>query len=537
MTITAQSADGTQHQFPDGTDPTVIDKVMKNYATTTPQQPTAQPAQAPQQAVPWYTPLTSAPGNAYDVASSLVKGVGGRISDIAQNPMELNPLYAAGSAINKIAQPIIQNPSGVYNAAKQSLSDNFGSPTAAWNTVATHPIDTLLMAAPGLGMAAKGAEAAGMARTASLLGNAANMTNPINLATKPASMIANSAPASLLGTATREALALPSGVGGDALAEAYNAGKTGGQSADLFAGNLRGTIPQESVVQDTKAALAKMSADRSAAYQQGMLGTQANTTQLDYAPIESAMGGLTDSLFHGPVPITDNASLKLAQNVGQKIDEFKQAFPNPTPSDMDRLKVSIDKLAPNFTQNSGDQSRIVSTMYNAVKNQILGADSTYADTMKAYEQSKGLQNDIQQGLGTGDNKDATLRKLQSVFRNNANTNYGSRMNAAQTLQDAGGTPILPQLAGQQLSAMMPRGLSKLIAGGGLLGAAFNPTLAASLLPYLAAASPRLMGEAAFAGGKATGLLGRTASRLPISRTGAMNSLLGARAAQAYGTNQ
>ncbi len=33
MTVTAQSADGVQHQFPDGTDPAVIDRVMKSYAT------------------------------------------------------------------------------------------------------------------------------------------------------------------------------------------------------------------------------------------------------------------------------------------------------------------------------------------------------------------------------------------------------------------------------------------------------------------------------------------------------------------------
>lgn len=33
MTISAQAADGTVHNFPDGTDPSVVDKVMKDYAT------------------------------------------------------------------------------------------------------------------------------------------------------------------------------------------------------------------------------------------------------------------------------------------------------------------------------------------------------------------------------------------------------------------------------------------------------------------------------------------------------------------------
>ena len=32
MTVSAQAADGTTHEFPDGTDPTVVDRVMKDYA-------------------------------------------------------------------------------------------------------------------------------------------------------------------------------------------------------------------------------------------------------------------------------------------------------------------------------------------------------------------------------------------------------------------------------------------------------------------------------------------------------------------------
>ena len=37
MTIQAQSADGVIHEFPDGTDNAVIDKIMKDYATNQPQ--------------------------------------------------------------------------------------------------------------------------------------------------------------------------------------------------------------------------------------------------------------------------------------------------------------------------------------------------------------------------------------------------------------------------------------------------------------------------------------------------------------------
>ena len=38
MTIRAQSADGQIHEFPDGTDPAVVDRTMKSYAQSQQQQ-------------------------------------------------------------------------------------------------------------------------------------------------------------------------------------------------------------------------------------------------------------------------------------------------------------------------------------------------------------------------------------------------------------------------------------------------------------------------------------------------------------------
>lgn len=510
--------------------------------------PQAQPqAPAAQQAVPWYTPITSAPGNAVDFAKGLYGAATHPINTMSGIASLGNGAIAnipGVGAVNDFAENHLGFPKRnltqegqdqqVASAVGSQIKQNFSSPTAAWNTIATHPIDTLATLAPGLGQLGKVADAAGMARTASLLGNASEVTNPINLVTKPISALGNTRPVQLLGGFTRDMLAVPSGVGGDTLAEAYNAGKTGGQSGELLRANMRGNASQNEVLQDAQDALGKMAADRSTQYRAGMAATQANPTVASYAPIEQAMQDVTDTLFHGNVSTTDTASLGLAKKIGESIDEWKQNYPNPTSYDLDRLKIKIDNLKPNFTQNSGDQGRIVTAMRNAVKDQILQTDPNYAGTMRAYEESKGLQQDVEQALGNGDNKDATLRKLQSVFRNNANTNYGARMNAAQTLQNVGGKPILPQLAGQQLSANMPRGLPKIVASGSLLGTLLHPAVAAATVPYLLGSSPRLMGELAHVAGRASRVAGNAASHLPIGRNDVLRYLLGGRVSTAYG---
>ncbi len=286
--------------------------------------------------------------------------------------------------------------------------------------------------------------------------------------------------------------------------EAFRAGERGGTYGKTFRENMRGKEPQEAVIADAKNALNKMVDDRRREYNQGMAATKANKAVLDYTPIETEMQNLTDTLFHGPVSTTDSASLALAKKVGESLDEWKKNFPNPTAEDLDRLKVKIDNLKPNWAQDSGDQSRIIATMYNAVKKEIMAKEPSYAKTMKAYEESKNTQAEIEKALSLNkkSSKDSSLRKLQSVLRDNANTNYGSRVGNVQKLEATGAAPnIMPKLAGQAMKSMTPRGLSQLLMGGALGYGVTNPMF----LPALLATSPRVIGEA-------THLLGRMKPR-------------------------
>jgi hypothetical protein len=189
------------------------------------------------------------------------------------------------------------------------------------------------------------------------------------------------------------------GAGGESIREAFKAGERGGAYGKSFRDNMRGRVTQESVLDDAKGALEKMRSDRSAEYNKGMAATKANKLPADYQPIETAMNDVVDTLFHGPVTTTDKASISLAKKVGKKLNEWQAAYPNPTVYDLDRLKIAIDKLKPNWTQESGDQSRIIAAVRSAVKDEILRKDPGYAKTMAAYEDSIGTQQEIQQRHG------------------------------------------------------------------------------------------------------------------------------------------
>jgi hypothetical protein len=158
------------------------------------EQGASSPQPQQEQAVPWYTPITSIPGNAYDVGAGLINAAAhpvdtlDGISYLATGALTrgLNRLLPSELEI-KPKNAFEQNMLDIADNAGASLQDAFSSPTKAWNTIATHPVDSLLTAVPGLGVAGKGAKLSGMAGTANALSKASEFVNPINLIAKPIS--------------------------------------------------------------------------------------------------------------------------------------------------------------------------------------------------------------------------------------------------------------------------------------------------------------------------------------------------------------
>ena len=323
---------------------------------------------------------------------------------------------------------------------------------------------------------------------------------------------------------TSNILGFTTGTGAESISQAYKSGKAGGEKGRVFVENLRQEVPVDLVLQDAKAALSEMKANKSADYVASKQGWAADTTRLDFAPIEQSFKSLEDSLKEGGKWKIGKDEVAKVGEVRQVINEWKKTPSLHTTVGLDALKQRIDAIYPDSPKQSQAQ-RVITGTSNSVKKSITDQAPDYANAMKDYETMSATIRDIESALSLGNkaSKDTALRKLQSLTRNNVQTNYGGRLDMARQLEKAGGENIMPAVAGQSLSALLPRGLvGQGVGAGGVLGAiggALNP----QVLLGLPVASPRVVGESAYRLGQASNYL-PPVPRIPL-RQAPYSSLL------------
>ena len=284
--------------------------------------------------------------------------------------------------------------------------------------------------------------------------------------------------------------------GADSLREAYKAGQAGGQASEAFTGQMRGRVPPTMVVDDAKRALSNMRADRAAQYRAGMAGVKADTTVLNFNDIQKAVDSVADvGQYKGKV--LNKSAVGVWDQIREVVDDWKASSPADfhTAEGFDALKRAIGDIR-DSTQFGTPARRVTDDVYHAVRSEIVKQAPEYAKAMKGYEQASDLLTDIEKTLSLNPRAsvDTALRKLQSVMRNNAYTNYGRRADLAKILTEAGAESLIPGIAGQAMNSLTPRGLAPVTTVPATMGAAYlgHPEALAAL-PFQ---SPRLMGEAA-----------------------------------------
>jgi hypothetical protein len=318
------------------------------------------------------------------------------------------------------------------------------------------------------------------------------------------------------GSAIRRGLGLTTGAGEESISQALRAGREGNQA---FLQNIRGDVSAMDVLDQAKDALANMRATRSQAYQQGIKSTMPSVeivagkplpkapAKLDFSPISNTLDDVVESL---KVKTPTGSQFKIGSDELRKVEELQNVVNTwkidqtlHTAEGLDALKQRLDALYPDSPMQKQVQ-RVVSSVRNTVKDTIVAQDKNYAKTMKAYEEALSLEREIERALSLNNRSaaDTAIRKLQSLTRNNANTNYGYRMELAKALQNQGGEDLMPALAGQALSSFTPRGLAGQGAALGI-GAGGALTVNPMALAALPLTSPRLVGMGAYGLGKAT----------------------------------
>jgi hypothetical protein len=296
------------------------------------------------------------------------------------------------------------------------------------------------------------------------------------------------------------------GTGDASISAAYQAGKAGDQA---FVNHMRGNAEFADVVQQAKKGLENMRVDRANSYRSGMADIKNDNTVLDMNPVLQDVQNIQQLGFYKGQPIQKNAS-GVVDEITQKVNDWAALNPADyhTPEGLDALKRSIGDIR-DSTQFGTPGRKAADSAYNAVKRQIESQAPTYSAIMKDYSQASELLGEITKTLSLGDKaaKDTAVRKLQSLMRNNAQTNYGNRVNIAKELEDKGGVSLIPSLAGQTMNTWTPRGMTGAItksaypfAAGG--AAMTNPLAIAGLVAGAPLFSPRAMGEALYGIGSA-----------------------------------
>lgn len=333
----------------------------------------------------------------------------------------------------------------------------------------------------------------------STLAKTATLTNPMTALLKTTKMAAPAA-----GAVTANVLGLTTGVGPETIQTAFESGRRG---ATAFKENIRGNVDKTEVLDQARQALQNMRAAKSASYQSGIATTQADTTKLNFAPIDKAFNDIQATLYEGNRLKVGADELKKVNEVADVLEEWRTDPNSHTAIGLDALKQRLDAIYPDSPAQRQAQ-RVIQATRQKVYQTIVDQSPEYAKTMSDYERAINLEKEIERALSLGKNSsaDTALRKLTSLARNNVNANYGYRLDLAKALEQQGNADLLPAIAGQSMSATLPRGLAPQIAGAAAIPSAIQ-SFAAGITPttLLAAPlmSPRIVGEAVYGAGDIT----------------------------------
>jgi hypothetical protein len=471
--------------------------------------------------------LGNAPGSLY---KNTIGGLVEALSNPLQTARGIADVAAGGfynampAAVQRGINAIEVNPAAqqraiqTANVVGQELVKPYSSTQGFKQTVEEDPfriLSDVSMLAGGAGAGLKAANiGAKTAQAGNVLSAASNVLNPVTQAIAATKAVGKGAE-----TIGKGYLAAKSGVGMEPINQAIKAGAEGNQT---FLENMRDKVPSLQVLDDAKSNLAQMNADKMKEYRSGMVNIKNDKTVLDFTGIDNALKN-AESMAYYKGKIKDQTAANVLEDMKKKVTDWKNsnAADYHTPEGMDALKQTLWESFGKLAREEKTAYAAGKQVYDSVKSEIGKQAPTYAQVMKGYSESSDLINEIERTLSLGDkaSADTAMRKLQSLMRNNVNTNYGQRLSLAQQLSAAGGRDLMPALAGQTMSSELPRGLQGAtnVPTSMLAYSTFGP---AAAIADLFTSSPRVVGETAYKYGQMAGALNKGAeavsSRVPMT---------------------
>lgn len=461
--------------------------------------------------------LRNVPESAAQMAQGLVALPGSAVASVM-----LGEPVGATRVVNELFREAGSGPT--TEATLASLKERYTNPK---RTFITDPLGAMAdVSLPlTLGGAALGTGSA-LGRGLTTAGNVLDPVSGITTLFGKGQQYATSRPTPKFAQAAMEApseiVAFPSGTGGAALREAAGAGyerRTTGKTprTEAFTRGMRDSESTgDDVVSAARDAVAKIRENASAEYTAAMQQFGQSPQPLPVANVLTRLQKIKpknyDAMLNAPKRPSEHIAWE--QMMGTVQHYAAEAAQNPAllePLSMDAFKQDLYDIGSKIGgAYDRDAARIASTAYRAVKDELVKHDPIYAQTMKNYERAANEAQQIEASFGLAaargkrPNVESSTRKLQSIFRNNANTNYGQRAAQGQRLAELDTTDtIMPTLAGQQFSSWAPRGIQRATALPSVLAAGTMNLPLAVITAGMS--SPRIMGEVAYGAGQLAGV--------------------------------
>ena len=295
----------------------------------------------------------------------------------------------------------------------------------------------------------------------------------------------------------RESVGISTGAGGGAITELFKASAKGGEAKKAAVAALRGNTTPEQIVQEARGALGQIKNSRATEYVRSLNTLKESTKSYDISPIVDSVKtnlqkfGVTISqdgaLDFSRSPIRFNTEAqKDITTIIETMADFGSRKGDRTVVGIDSLKRAFDDL---YTPSGQARAFVQSVKDSARK--ILSEVPGYDAMSLNYETKSKLINEVQKALSLGDKAsiDTSFKKLTTILR----TNNEERKILAEELNAISGGTLIPTIAGQQMSEILPRGIARQIEGFGALGSILAG-FGAPLLKMALFASPRVVGE-------------------------------------------
>ena len=461
-----------------------------------------------------------------DVASGAVenfvpsaKQFGADMAQILTNPVET--AEGLGRVGLGLIQLIIPGEQGDEETARQVgkfFADRYGGWEAIKRTIASDPVGFLADASTVL----TGGGAA-IARAPSLAGRLGRVAQQAGRAVEPAGLAVKGAKqvGRALGPVAAGLAGMTTGTGARAIKTAASSGVAGGDLAARFRDSMRGKTPMSDVVDEARTAVSNLYQKRGQQYKSDMAAVDGDPAILDFGDVDAALAEVSGVQNFKGIP-TSRSTEGVRGRIAEIADEWRELDPSEyhTVEGFDALKQSFGDVLD--TAEYGSPSwKVANQAYQSVKQSITRQAPQYADAMKGYEQATSVLKELQGELSLGRTSStaASLRKLQSIIRDDVSSAFGRRAELGDVLEGAGARGLTQSIAGHAMQSPLPRGLRGPVVGGGTvsglgLAGGLNPGTAASMAAMAAASSPRVVGEIAHAGGRVAGPVSRVAAQVP-----------------------